>query len=126
LIAKTDAAHEQLKEQFETKKVTKKYWAVCCGVPSAEKLMVKEPLERHPNNKNKMIVSPTGKEAISEIKLLKTFMIEKYPFSVVEVQIFTGRYVVKKYLMDKNTPNQSSYATYWLPLIGRHNLLDKR
>ena len=107
VVAKTDRAHRHLQEQFRARRVVKHYWAAVEGsLPSDPHddprllrkgrpimrnkrwwLRLELPIRRDKRNRVKMAVSTVGREAISDMRLLRG----NPRFSLVEVCIHTGR-----------------------------------
>lgn len=88
IIAKNDAAHQALSEQFQNRTIFKKYVALSQGLFEQPANTITTMIRRHPSNRKKMQAHPRlGKEAVSEYKV-----IDKYnKVSMVEVVIKTGR-----------------------------------
>lgn len=72
VIAKNDAAHRSLTEQFAARTTEKRYLAVVQGIPKQDSGTVFTHIGRHPVNRLKMaVVNPgTGKAAITDYDLL--------------------------------------------------------
>lgn len=107
LTAKHDRAHRRLQEQFQSRKIVKTYWAAVQGaiaqnpnddpailrrgrpVMSAGRWWVRfdAPIRRDKRNRVKMAVSANGREAVSDVRLLRG----NGAYSLVEVRIHTGR-----------------------------------
>jgi 23S rRNA pseudouridine1911/1915/1917 synthase len=86
LAAKTQEAHHKLVSLFAERKIEKYYLAICSGRPKQEK--IDAPIARDPIHRQQMAISQEkGKEAISLCKVLE----ERGHFSLVQVQILTGR-----------------------------------
>jgi 23S rRNA pseudouridine1911/1915/1917 synthase len=88
VVAKTKGALEDLKDQFKSRTVVKKYLALVSKVPKPPVGIIDKPIERHSVNRRKFAVSPTGREAVTEYRVLKTYG-DKY--SLVELEPKTGR-----------------------------------
>ncbi len=85
VFAKTSKAASRLSEQVRTHKINKKYYAVVEGnLPSEGVLVDKLYKDTKTNN---VIVSPKGKEAKLEYKLLET----KDNLNLVDINLITGR-----------------------------------
>jgi 23S rRNA pseudouridine1911/1915/1917 synthase len=85
-VCKTDAAHQKLAADFAERGVHKQYTALVCGVPRNPG-RIEAPVERHPKNRIKMAISPSGKMAITEY-----FPSQSWDrFSLLDVRILTGR-----------------------------------
>ncbi len=72
VVAKTDAAHQSLSEQFSGRTMEKLYLAVAQGIPSPATGTVFTHIGRHPVNRQKMAVvnPPGGKTAITDYEVL--------------------------------------------------------
>jgi 23S rRNA pseudouridine1911/1915/1917 synthase len=93
VIARNDQAHTALKEQFSLRKTVKKYTAVVVGKPkdNGTSNIIDKPIGRHPQSINKMVISSTGKPSITEYKVVKTWTFKKAIYTLLDVQIHTGR-----------------------------------
>ena len=88
LVAKNDAAHQRLSEQFSERQVEKTYLALVHGRVAAESGRIDRPIARDPVRRVRMTARlDEGRAAWSEYKVLRRF--EKYTF--LEVRIGTGR-----------------------------------
>ena len=88
LVAKTDAAHRNLAEQFAGRRVRKVYITLVHGVVKADHGRIEKPIARDPNARVRMTARlPQGRHAWSEYRVLRRF--EK--FTLLEVLIGTGR-----------------------------------
>jgi 23S rRNA pseudouridine1911/1915/1917 synthase len=88
LVAKTDAAHRRLAEQFSGRLVRKVYIALVHGAVKADQGRIEKPIARDPNARVRMTARlPQGRRAWSEYRVLRRF--EK--FTLLEVLIGTGR-----------------------------------
>ncbi len=85
VTAKTLQAQQKMVELFSSRKVEKKYLAICLGKPWQEKVC--QPIGRHPVRRKEQAIIPEGKEATSLIKVIQS----NDKLSLVEVQILTGR-----------------------------------
>jgi 23S rRNA pseudouridine1911/1915/1917 synthase len=89
LMAKNDAAHHWLQEQFRLRKVEKVYWALVDERPPTPSGRIEAPIGRDPHQRKQMaIVAPEkGREAVSEYRTLETFP----DHTLLEVHPITGR-----------------------------------
>jgi 23S rRNA pseudouridine1911/1915/1917 synthase len=88
LVAKTDAAHRSLAEQFAGRSVRKTYIALVHGVVRNDEGRISKPIARDPVRRIRMTARlGEGREAWSEYRVLRRF--EK--FTLLEVRIGTGR-----------------------------------
>ena len=88
LVAKNDAAHQALAEQFSSRQVEKTYIALVHGKVKAETGRVDRPIARDPLHRTRMTARlGSGRAAWSEYRVVKRF--ER--FTLLEVRIGTGR-----------------------------------
>ncbi|MCS6860449.1 MAG: RluA family pseudouridine synthase [Abditibacteriales bacterium] len=87
VVAKNDRAHHKLAKQFQERKVEKRYLALVCGEIREASGIVRAPIGRHPVNRQKMVVLPTGRDAITEYVVQERFK----DFTLVECHPLTGR-----------------------------------
>lgn len=89
VVAKTDAAHVHLSEQFAGRTVEKTYLALAIGKVHPAAGDIRAPLARHPVQRKKMAVTTAGagREAWTEYRCLETFG----DTSRVECRLHTGR-----------------------------------
>jgi len=88
VVARTPEAHKELNRQFQDREVDKVYHAIVEGQPADEETEVDEPIAPNPGKLGTMMVSNKGKHAFSIFKPMEFF---GHQFSLVGVQIFTGR-----------------------------------
>ena len=87
VIAKTNAAHQNLSEQLQDKSMGRYYLAII-DYPLKEDVIVDKPIGRNPNNRLKMDVVLQGKGAkTSFVKLLEG----KRGTELIVAKLFTGR-----------------------------------
>ncbi len=89
VMAKNDAAHRWLQDQFRLRKVEKVYLALVDGAPPTPMGRVEAAIGRDPSHRKKMAILPPGKgrEAISEYKTLESFK----SHTLLEFHPLTGR-----------------------------------
>jgi 23S rRNA pseudouridine1911/1915/1917 synthase len=88
LVARTDAAHRHLAEQFSSRTVDKVYLALVHGRLKADRGRIERPITRDPFRRVRMTAKlARGRSALSEYQVLKRF--ER--FTLLEVRIGTGR-----------------------------------
>jgi 23S rRNA pseudouridine1911/1915/1917 synthase len=88
LIARNDAAHQHLAEQFASRKVEKVYLAMVHGSMEAEAGRIDKPIARDPERRTRMTARlAAGRSALTMWRVLRRF--DKY--SYLEVKIGTGR-----------------------------------
>ena len=86
IVCKTDAAHWKLAADFEARRIRKTYAAICCGVPPA-KGRIEAPIARSLSNRKKMTISPSGRFAVTEYEVEKSWA----RFALLKINLLTGR-----------------------------------
>lgn len=88
LVAKTDAAHRALAEQFAGRSVEKTYLALVHGSLKKDKGRIDAPIARDPVRRTRMTTRLAhGRESITEYRTLARYQ----GFTYLEVRIGTGR-----------------------------------
>jgi 23S rRNA pseudouridine1911/1915/1917 synthase len=88
LVARTDAAHRALAEQFAGRTVEKIYLALVHGKVRADSGRITKPIARDPVRRTRMTARlESGREALTDYRVRQRF--EKFTF--LEVRIGTGR-----------------------------------
>jgi len=87
LVAKNRDAREKLSAVFANREIDKRYLAVCWGKPKVNHFIINEPIGRHRKDRKKMCVREDGREAKSEIAVLK----QSDRAFLAEIRIYTGR-----------------------------------
>lgn len=92
VVAKTDAAHRKLAEQFSGRKVKKTYVALVHGWPKQASGTIVAPVSRDRVRRTRMTTrSPQGREAVSHYKVQERVDSRWGKFALLEVKIDTGR-----------------------------------
>ena len=88
VVAKNLKAHHHLVSALQTRKVKREYEAIVVGDLVSGKT-INKPISRHPKIRTKMAIAPLerGKEAITEIRVLKRFG----SFTHIKASLQTGR-----------------------------------
>lgn len=87
VIAKDTLAKDMLAALFKNRKIKKIYHAICLGEPKEDHFIINAPIARHPKLRKSMAVVTNGKEATSEVKVVKRY---KGAF-LAEIELKTGR-----------------------------------
>ena len=89
LIAKNEASHKWLQNQFKERKVEKKYLALVDGRPNSPTGRIIAPIMRDRNNRKKMAIAPQGqgRYAETEYHTLEEYKAHTY----LDVHPLTGR-----------------------------------
>jgi 23S rRNA pseudouridine1911/1915/1917 synthase len=89
VVAKTDAAHQSLAEQFADHSLERAYLAIVRGRPNPPEATIDFAIGRNPRNRKKMaVVGRGGKEAVTHFKTIKRL---GDIASLVECRLETGR-----------------------------------
>lgn len=86
-FAKTQEAHRDLSQQFESRKVEKYYHALVEGRLISDKGQIDKPIAASKSKGGKMIISAHGKPALTSYQVLEHFK----AYTLVKVKIETGR-----------------------------------
>ena len=87
MIAKNDKAHDFLAKQLSEKMTHRKYIALVWGVINNDTGTIDAPIGRDVNDRKKMSVTASGKEAITHFKVLKRYKTA----TLIELKLETGR-----------------------------------
>lgn len=87
VIAKNNSSYKYLKNLFETRKIDKEYLAICNGIFQKKSGTIQTFMDRNPNNRRKMAVTNSGRDAISKYEVIS----ENNGYSLVKIKILTGR-----------------------------------
>lgn len=87
VVAKNEAAHEKLADEFREREVFKSYVALVHGRVDAESGRIDQPLARDLSNRTRMAVVRGGRNALSLYRVRRRF--ER--FTLLDVEIKTGR-----------------------------------
>jgi 23S rRNA pseudouridine1911/1915/1917 synthase len=90
LVAKLDAAHKHLAQQFEQRTIHKEYLALVAGVPQRDSDYIERTIGFHPTNREKMAIrlpEDGGKEAVTFYEVLERFR----GYAFVRCKPATGR-----------------------------------
>ncbi len=87
VVAKNERAHQSLTRQIKERSVTKRYLALIHGELRPPAGTIDAPIGRDPRNRQRMAVVGDGRAASSSYTTLERLG----PYSLVEVQIHTGR-----------------------------------
>jgi len=87
VVAKTDAALENLSDQFRDRTVYKSYVALVHGRVLANSGKIDQPLARDPSNRTRMAVVRAGRNALTLYRVRRAFD----RFTLLDVELKTGR-----------------------------------
>ena len=87
VVAKNDKAHVNLSEQIQSKTAKRNYLAIVHGRVSDDEGVIEGAIGRHKTDRKKMSITPDGKPAVTEFRVLERF--KDYTF--IECRLKTGR-----------------------------------
>lgn len=87
VIAKDNATHDHLAQQFFEHSILRIYQAIAWGVFTKTSGAIDQPLGRHPKNRKKFTIRADGKRALTHWKILKAY----HYLSLIECRLETGR-----------------------------------
>jgi 23S rRNA pseudouridine1911/1915/1917 synthase len=88
VVAKNDATHNALSEQFASRKIGKMYHAIVCGELAKESGEISLSIMRHPSHRKRMAaVEGQGREAHTTFRILERLKAA----TLVEITLHTGR-----------------------------------
>lgn len=91
VIAKTFQSFESLKNQFKSREVVKKYYALVHGSVSPSVGSINAPVERSPFNRTHFGVFPGGREAATDYRVIRRYSLRDDQYSYLELAPKTGR-----------------------------------
>jgi 23S rRNA pseudouridine1911/1915/1917 synthase len=87
VVAKREASRLFLLQQWQDRRVVKRYTALVSGVVAENQGTIDAPISRDPNNRKRMAVVRDGRPAVSHFDVVKRFD----DSTLVDIQIETGR-----------------------------------
>lgn len=87
VVAKTEASHQSLADQFRAREVFKSYMALVYGVVKQTTGRVEQPIARDPRNRTRMAIVAGGRGAVSLYKVRHSYD----AFTLLDVELKTGR-----------------------------------
>ena len=87
VVAKNDRAHHLLARQFSARTIEREYWALVWGTFPESKGMIEASLGRSKKDRKKVAVTPEGKHARTEYRVLKRFAY----LTLLQLRLHTGR-----------------------------------
>jgi 23S rRNA pseudouridine1911/1915/1917 synthase len=102
VVAKNNHAHQHLSKQLEERTMGRYYLAIV-EAPFHEKRTVEAPIARHPKQRTKMAIVPTGREAKTEFVPIDVSTNGKY--ILLACKLYTGRtHQIRVHLQSINRP----------------------
>ncbi len=87
VVAKNDAAHNNLSNQLKVRSMLKRYVVLVHGYLSPERGIIEAPIGRDPHNRKRMAVVSGGREARTQYRVIR--YLDNY--TLLEVTLETGR-----------------------------------
>jgi 23S rRNA pseudouridine1911/1915/1917 synthase len=91
VVAKNDAAHSSLAEQFAAHTITRKYMGLVTGRLKEDVGTINARVGRDPRNRQKNAVVQDGKEAVTHWRVIEVFSGRTGAFTLLEFELETGR-----------------------------------
>ncbi|MCD6239469.1 MAG: RluA family pseudouridine synthase [Thermotogae bacterium] len=89
VVAKNEASHIKLSEQFKQRQTKKVYLGIVVGIPRIQKGIIRVPIGRSETDRRKMKVCENGRDSITYYKVMKIFGNKKA--SLLWIMPKTGR-----------------------------------
>jgi 23S rRNA pseudouridine1911/1915/1917 synthase len=120
VVAKSEAAHRGLVEQFSARTIERAYWALVWGRPDPAAGVISGNIGRSPRNRKKMAVLKSGgRPSETAYKVLKSF--QNGRVSLIECRLRTGRtHQIRVHLAEAGHPLLGD------PLYGRAGTAGRR
>ena len=87
VVAKNEAAHENLADQFRAREISKNYVAMVYGVVKQESGLIEQPIARDPRNRTRMAVVAGGRGALTLYRVRRSYD----SFTLLDIDLKTGR-----------------------------------
>jgi 23S rRNA pseudouridine1911/1915/1917 synthase len=87
IVAKTDLAHRRLGASIAARRVTRSYAALVWGHLDSDPSRIEAAIARHPNDRKRMMVTPTGRPARTDARIIARFDVT----DLLRVELHSGR-----------------------------------
>lgn len=115
VVAKHDAAHRGLAEQFAERHLHKEYLALACGVPQLLSGTIDRSISRHPVHRHRMTTGEGGKPSRTDWKVEEAYPKQRVTF--FRCHIHTGRtHQIRVHLKSLGHPLLGDHTYGWKPL----------
>lgn len=113
VVAKSDAAHRALADQFAERSLHKEYVALVSGVPKTDSGTIDRSIARHPVHRHRMTTGEGGRPAKTDWTVLEKFGTKA---SLVRCRIHTGRtHQIRVHLKSIGHPLLGDATYGWKP-----------
>jgi 23S rRNA pseudouridine1911/1915/1917 synthase len=113
LVAKTDAAHRGLSEQFAGRHLRKEYLALVSGVPRLKSGVIERSISRHPVHRERMTTGEGGRPARTDWEVVEVFGAAA---ALLRCRILTGRtHQIRVHLKSIGHPLLGDKTYGWRP-----------
>ncbi len=116
IIAKNDAAHKNLSDDFSERRVLKRYAGIVAEKPDSERGIIDSPIGRHPKYRHKMTVREDGRESLTEYHLERIWNTPIGIYSLLSITLHTGRtHQIRVHLSSAGNPivGDPVYSKKW-------------
>jgi 23S rRNA pseudouridine1911/1915/1917 synthase len=87
IVAKTDLAHRRLGASIASRRVRRTYAGLAWGHLDSSPLSIDAPITRHPQDRKRMVVTPRGRTARTEVQVVARFDVVE----LLRLELHTGR-----------------------------------
>ena len=91
VVAKTDVAQLALSRQLQQQRFAKEYLALVWGDPGAQDTVVEAPVERDADDRRRMVVRASGREATTRFRRIAAWPMGSAKVALLHVRPVTGR-----------------------------------